>query len=60
MLFHSEGLKLLTLSQGKLFKFGCHVVDNLIGGIFNLGHPGVRVIIGRDGGGLVGFDFLLE
>ena len=60
MLFRSEGLELLALLQGKRFKFGCYVVDNLFGGIFNLGHPGVKVIIGCDGGGLVGFEFLVE
>ena len=52
MLIHSEGLKLLALLQDKLFKYGCHVVDNLFDEIFNLGHPGVKVIIGCDGGGL--------
>ena len=60
MLCRSKGIKLLALVQGKIFKFRCHFVDNLFHGIFNLRHPGVKVIIGLDGGGLVVFEFLVE
>ena len=53
VLFRGESFKSFALLKDKLFEFVRHGADNPFGGIFNLGHLRVKMIICCDGGSLM-------